>query len=67
MKIERITYQKIFPTGMAYFNHKIGIEIQVDEGDNPDEIFAKAIDQVEKWNLESNRPCRSASRHLSVR
>lgn len=54
MKIDRISYQKIFPTGMAYLNHKIGVEIQLDETDNPDEAFKLAKQTVEQWNLESN-------------
>jgi hypothetical protein len=54
MKIDRISYQKIFPTGMAYLNHKIGVEVQVDEGDDWQEAFEMAKRVVEKWNLESN-------------
>jgi hypothetical protein len=54
MRIERVSYQKIFPTGMMYLNHKLGVEIQLDEKDNPDEAFQLAKATVEKWNLESN-------------
>ncbi len=54
MKIDRVTYQKIFPTGMAYLNHKIGVEVQIDDNDNPDDVFQYAKQKVEQWNLESN-------------
>lgn len=54
MTIDRVTYQKIFPTGMAYLNHKIGVEVELSPGDNPDEAFQLAKSTVEKWNAESN-------------
>lgn len=54
MKVDRISYQKIFPTGMAYLNHKIGVEIEVDENDNIDNAFDWARILVEKWNESSN-------------
>jgi len=54
MIIDRITYQKIFPTGMAYLNHKIGVEIQLALDDSPDEAFHFAKETVEQWNKESN-------------
>lgn len=54
MKVDRISYQKIFPTGMMYLNHKIGVEIQVEENDDCDEVFKGAKAMVEQWNFESN-------------
>jgi hypothetical protein len=39
---------------MAYLNHKIGVEVQVDEGESPEAAFALAKKTVEQWNLESN-------------
>lgn len=54
MKVEKILYQKIFPTGMAYLNHKIGVEVEVEEGDDYDECFRGAKALVEQWNIESN-------------
>ena len=54
MKVDRISYQKIFPTGMAYLNHKIGVEIDVSDGDNPEHAFNLAKALVEKWNADSN-------------
>jgi hypothetical protein len=54
MIIDRVTYQKIFPTGMAYLNHKIGVEVALDEDDSPDQAFDLAKATVEQWNKESN-------------
>ena len=54
MKVTKVNYQKIFPTGMAYLNHKIGVEVDVEEGDDYDECFRGAKALVEQWNLESN-------------
>lgn len=64
MKIDRITYQKIFPTGMMYLNHKIGIEIQLDSDDSPDEAFEVAKKTVEQWNLESNPGMATAMEYM---
>ena len=49
MKIDRILYQKIFPIG-PYLNHKIGVEVQLDETDNIDEAYLKAKSKVEEWS-----------------
>lgn len=54
MKVDRVIYQKIYPTGINYLNHRIGVEIELDETDNPDEAFKLAKETVERWNLESN-------------
>ena len=54
MKIDRISYPKIFPTGMAYLNHKIGVEIQLDAEDDANQAFQLAKEYVDKMNLESN-------------
>ena len=54
MTINTITYQKIFPTGMAYLNHKIGVEVQLDKYDLPEDAFKLAKETVEQWNKESN-------------
>lgn len=53
MKIEKITYQRLFPLGI-YQNERIGIEVQVDEGENPAEIFLKAKEQVMQFFKETN-------------
>lgn len=54
MTIDKISYQKIFPTGIMYLNHKIGVEVQLTEGDDPDEAFRMAKETVERWNTETN-------------
>ena len=54
MKIDRISYQKIFPTGMMYLNHKIGVEVQVADDEDPEAIFMMAKNFVEAMNLTSN-------------
>ena len=54
MRIDKILYQKIFPTGMAYLNHKIGVEVQVDENDDWEEAFNLAKEFVEQMNVKSN-------------
>src|SRR6185503_5352035 len=54
MHIDRISYQNIFPTGMMYLNHKIGVEIELDETDDAREVFLKAKSIVEGWNAETN-------------
>lgn len=54
MKIDRISYQKIFPTGLTYLNHRIGCEISLEEGESADEAFMVAKRFVEEMNLKSN-------------
>jgi len=66
MRVDRISYQKIFPTGMAYLNHKIGVEMQVDEGDDWQEAFEMAKRMVDKWNLESNPSYATAMEYMKT-
>lgn len=54
MKVTKVQYQKIYPTGINYLNHRVGVEIDLDETDNPDEAFKLARKLVEEWNAESN-------------
>jgi len=54
MKIDRINYQKVFPLGM-YINERIGVEIQLDKGDNPEEALLKAKEMVEAFHKENNK------------
>ena len=53
MKIERISYQKVFPIAQ-YVNEKIGVEIQVDEGDDKEFAFLAAKELVENWHRTAN-------------
>jgi hypothetical protein len=48
MKITSISYKKIFPIAQ-FVNETIGVEIQVDEGDDTDEAFKIAKETVEQW------------------
>jgi hypothetical protein len=41
MKIEKITYMQTFPTG-SFANQKLGIDIQLDELDSPEKVYAQA-------------------------
>lgn len=49
MTVDRISYQKVFPLGM-YINERIGVEMQLDKGDSPDEALAKAKEMVEGFH-----------------
>jgi hypothetical protein len=51
---------------MAYLNHKIGVEVQVDEGDSIDEAFALAKRMVEIWNVESNPGYATALEYMGI-
>ncbi len=53
MKIEKISYQKLFPLG-AFINEKIGVEMQLDEGDNPVQVLNEAKKLVEKYHIDTN-------------
>ena len=53
MKITTVNYQKVFPLAQ-YVNEKIGVEIQVDEWDDPAEALQKAKKMVETFHRESN-------------
>lgn len=53
MKIEKISYQKLFPLG-AFINEKIGVEMQLDEGDNPLQVLNEAKKLVEKYHIDTN-------------
>lgn len=53
MKTDRITYQKLFPLGM-YINERIGVEVQLDEWDDPAECLQAAKNMVEKFYRDSN-------------
>lgn len=53
MKLEKIIYQKAFVIG-AYLQEKVGVEISIDEQDDPDTVFKDAKALVEKWHIENN-------------
>lgn len=46
MKIERISYQQLFPTGQ-FQNQKLGIEVTPSENDDPQAVFSKLKGMIE--------------------
>jgi hypothetical protein len=53
MKITTINYQKLFPIG-AYMNERMGVEIQVGEGESAEEALKMAKWMVEKFHIDNN-------------
>ena len=53
MKIERVTYQKVFPLGQ-YVNEKIGVDYLLQENDDPKAALQAAKDLCEEFHRESN-------------
>ncbi|HRP33529.1 MAG TPA: hypothetical protein PKV73_16650 [Agriterribacter sp.] len=53
MKPDRIIYNKLFPLGQ-FTNEKIGVEIQLDDGDSPEKALELAKTMVEKFHRENN-------------
>jgi hypothetical protein len=49
MKVDRITYKKVFPLS-PFINEHLGVEMQVDEGDNVDEVMQAAKMLVHSWH-----------------
>ena len=54
MRLDRISYKKIFPIG-SYINETIGVEFQIDETDDWEETFVFAKEMVEKLHKENNK------------
>lgn len=48
MRLKTISYQKVFPIA-AYVNEKIGVEIEINDGDDEQKAFQLAKDTVNKW------------------
>jgi hypothetical protein len=53
MKPSKVTYSKTFPIGMIW--EKIGIEIDLFDGDDPRKALYEAKKTVESFHFESNR------------
>jgi hypothetical protein len=51
MKITTISYKKLFPTA-PYENVQYGLEIQIDEGEDPDHAKQLAVLTVNRWHSE---------------
>ncbi len=54
MKIERVTYQKVFPLGM-YINEKIGVDYLLNEGDDPKAALEAAKKLCQEFHEENNK------------
>lgn len=54
MKINTVTYQKAFVIG-PYLQEKVGIEVQLDEGESPDTVLDIAKGIVETWHRAANK------------
>jgi hypothetical protein len=53
MKIDRISYQKLFPLG-AYVNERIGAEGQLDDGEDAIRATKELSDMVHKIHMQLN-------------
>lgn len=49
MKIDKISYQKAFVIG-PYLQHRIGVEIFLDEGEKPESVLSMAKGIVDSWH-----------------
>lgn len=53
MNIDRISYSKIFPTS-AFMNERVGVEIAINQGEDPMEALRTAKQLCQDFNKESN-------------
>lgn len=53
MKINKVFYEKLFPTG-SFQNERIGMEASLDDGEDEHEALAILKNQVEKFHRDSN-------------
>jgi hypothetical protein len=54
MKIEKIFYQKTFPTAIQYANERLGVEVSLSEGDNAAQAFKEAKALVDEMHSQMN-------------
>ena len=54
MKVDRISYQKLFPLGV-YTNERIGMEAQLQDGDVYEDCFAELKKEVEAFHKSTNQ------------
>ena len=52
-KMERVSYQKIFPLGQ-YINEKIGVDILVNDGEDPMQLLEQARLMVHEFHEKNN-------------
>jgi hypothetical protein len=53
MKVDKVSYQKLFPIG-SFVNERIGVEITIDENDDVTQVLNSAKSMVEKFHKDSN-------------
>jgi hypothetical protein len=53
MKVTSISFQKTIPTG-PYMNEKLGVDIELSEGEHPEEAFTHAKELIDKWHKDNN-------------
>lgn len=53
MKINKVFYEKLFPTG-SFLNERIGLEASLDPGDDEQGVLEWLKEKVEKFHKDSN-------------
>jgi len=53
MKITKVNYQKAFWIG-SYLQDKVGVEIELEEGESPEQVLTSAKERLENWHKEVN-------------
>lgn len=54
MRIDRISYKRVFPTGALYINEHIGLEAEINEGENPVELIGELKKMAEQIHRENH-------------
>jgi hypothetical protein len=54
MKIDRVSYQKLFPLGV-YINERIGVELSLEAGEDAKEALKTARKLVHEYHMEANK------------
>jgi hypothetical protein len=69
MKVSIISYSKTFPRAQYGINDRIGIEVEREDGDTPEDCFAYAKELVEKFNSDivANQPPAQVSEETEYR
>lgn len=54
MRIKTMSYKRIFPIA-SFCNETIGIEVELEEGENEDEVFEQIKAKVMQWGAEKSQ------------
>lgn len=65
MRYNTIIYARTIPTG-SYANEKLGVEIEIEEGETPEQAFAQAKELIDKIHKENNPHLYGVRQALSV-